>query len=94
MVPARSLAANLDMDLAWDEATQSVVLTTEDGKHSIRLAADSSKAVVDGGTEISLERPAVVEQGAFYVPLRNVAEAFGASIRWEPNATSILVTID
>ncbi|MNC22331.1 hypothetical protein D3C75_703300 [compost metagenome] len=94
MVPARSLAANLDMDLAWDEATQSVVLTTEDGKHSISLAADSSKAVVDGGTEISLERPAVVEQGAFYVPLRNVAEAFGASIRWEPNATSILVTID
>lgn len=94
MVPARSLAANLDMDLAWDETSQSVVLTTADGKNSIRLAAGSSKAAVNGAADISLERPAVLEHGAFYVPLRSVAEALGADLHWEADSSSILVTID
>lgn len=94
MVPARSLAANLDMDLAWDEASQSVVLTTADGKNNIRLTAGSSKAAVNGAEEISLERPAVLEQGALYVPLRNVAESLGAVIQWEPDSSSILIFLD
>lgn len=94
MVPARSLAANLDMDLAWDAASQSVVLTTADGKHSIRLTAGSSKAALNGSTDLSLERPAVVEHGSFYVPLRSVAEALGAQLHWEAESSSIIVTLD
>ncbi|MNC72488.1 hypothetical protein D3C75_1235460 [compost metagenome] len=94
MVPARSLAANLDMDLAWDADSQSVVLTTADGKHSIRLTAESGKAVLNGSTDLSLERPAVVEQGSFYVPLRSVAEALGAQLHWEAESSSIIVTLD
>ncbi|MDF2934900.1 MAG: copper amine oxidase N-terminal protein [Paenibacillaceae bacterium] len=94
MVPARSLAANLDMDLAWDEASQSVALTTAGGKTSIRLTAGSSKAAVNGAAELSLERPAVVEQGALYVPLRSVSEALGAQIQWHADSSSILVTLD
>lgn len=94
LVPARSLAANLELDLTWDEPSQTVFLTTADEKTNISLTAGSDKAVVNGATGISLERPAVLEQGALYVPLRDVAEALGADIHWDPDSSSILVTLD
>lgn len=94
MAPARSLAANLDLELNWDESSQSVTLTTADKKKSIKLTDGSDTAVVNGAEKLALERPAAVVQGAFYVPLRDVAEALGAVIQWEPESSSIIVELD
>ncbi len=40
-------------------------------------------ARVDGKT-VALEVPAAIRQNRVYVPLRFVAEAFTADVRWEP----------
>jgi hypothetical protein len=92
MVPARSLSERFGLELQWNEETHTMVLSSTDKSKSVKLQADSSTAVINGKT-VELERPPVIQSGALYVPLRAVAEGFGAELKWEPEHSLIGVTI-
>jgi len=46
-------------------------------------AAQSNVSVLLRGELLKLDRPAIIENGTTLVPLRQVAEAFGATVEWQ-----------
>lgn len=82
MVPARTFANQLGLDMVWEENTQSLVLMTSTGEEkSIRLTKDSAAAPLNGGAStIALTQPVVLKGEYLYIPLRSVAEAFGGKV--------------
>src|SRR5690606_38350748 len=88
MVPLRAIFDALGAEVAWDSATRTV--TAHRGDRTVRLTAGDRTAVIDG-TWVSLDAPPVIVGGRTLVPLRFVAEAFGADVAWD--AASRTVTI-
>lgn len=88
MVPVRGFAYLLGADTCWDHDSKTVTLV-RDGT-TIRLTIGQTAAFVND-SEISLDSPAVILNGRTMVPLRFIAEAFGADVDWEPVARTVTV---
>lgn len=93
LVPARSLADHFGLELKWDAGTQTVLLATADKTKTIALKAGSQNAVINGKS-VELEQAPVIQNGAFYVPLRAVADAIGAKVVWEPEYRLVEVQLN
>ncbi|MDF2923096.1 MAG: copper amine oxidase N-terminal protein [Paenibacillaceae bacterium] len=93
MVPARSLADDLGLELLWNEQEQAITLTVPGKKNSIVLTKDSGTAYANG-KEIALDQPVALKEEYLYVPLRNVADAIGAKVVWDEEYGSVDVSLD
>ncbi|MGI9860457.1 copper amine oxidase N-terminal domain-containing protein [Moorella naiadis] len=91
LAPVRPLAAALQARVTWNEATNSVIITT--AKTTIVLEPGTKKAVQDG-KRVSLDVP--VQHGSndrIMVPLRFLAESLGAAVAWDAqNLTATITT--
>lgn len=90
MVPLRCIFEWLGAEVSWEGATQTI--TGEKGSRTVILSIGSSTATIDG-SPVSLAAPAMKHQGSTYVPLRFIAEAMGAEVKWDA-ATSTIRIID
>ncbi len=90
MLPARFVAENLGAKVEWEEATQTVTITSEDGKTVIKLVIGSNKAFVNG-QEIILDSAAFIENDRTYTPVRFVAEALGATVEWVDKNQEVII---
>lgn len=87
MVPLRVITEAFGADLTYKKG----VIGLTYGSRSIVLTIGSNKVTVNGTvTEVPVA-PALINNGTTYVPLRVIAEAFGADVSFDP-ATK-LVTI-
>lgn len=80
LVPLRGIFEALGAKVEWDAASRTIRATL--GASSMVLPLGSSRAVVDGRT-VALDVPAASVGGRTMVPLRFVAEALGADVRWD-----------
>lgn len=80
MVPLKFISEALGADVDWDEAGTKVVVK---GARLIELALDSGEASIDG-TVSQLEAPTAASGQRVMVPLRFIAEALGAEVRYNP----------
>lgn len=91
LVPVRPLAAALQAGVTWNEATNSVIVTT--AKTTIILEP-GIKDVVQDGQRVFLDVP--VQRSTndrILVPLRFLAEALGATVSWDAqNLTATITT--
>lgn len=80
LVPMRALAESLGCFVAWNSEEQKVTVigTTDD----VVLHIGSTTAYV-GDKEVTLDVPAKIVDGRTMIPLRFVAEAFGAEVQWD-----------
>lgn len=80
LVPMRALAESLGCFVAWSEKEQKVTVigNTDD----VVLHIGSNIAYV-GDKEVTLDVPAKIADGRTMIPLRFVAEAFGAEVQWD-----------
>ena len=83
-VPLRFIADYFDAEISMQG--QQVVLDYQGTNLTLDL---SSKAATKNGTSLNMDTPPYVENGATYVPLRFVAEGFGAEITYENGAIII-----
>lgn len=89
LVPLRSLFQGLGAEVKFEEATKKILAQRE--STSVQLQLGNRLALVSG-REVQLEVPAQAVQGRTYVPLRFVAEAFGAQVVWEGAQRRVRVT--
>jgi hypothetical protein len=80
LVPMRGLFEALGADVKWDDATQSVTGTKD--RHIVELQIGGKSALVDGRIVALEAEPALIDSRTM-IPLRVVAEAFGATITWD-----------
>lgn len=89
MVPMRAVFQNLKAEVEWDAATMSATAVKENT--TIRITDGSETAYVNGEA-VTLDSPAVIRDGRFLVPVRFVAESFGAEVTWEEFSKTVDIT--
>lgn len=98
MVPIRALMETLEKNVEWDDTkkqtiisddTVTVILTVGDNKMTRK-----TKNPIDGNIkteEITLDVAPIIQNGRTCLPVRAVAESFGAAVIWEAETNRILI---
>jgi transglutaminase-like putative cysteine protease len=81
LVPVRVVCDNLGASADWNDLTKQAIIRTTGQK--LVLTANKNIASING-LEKMLDAPAKIVNGRFLVPLRFVAESFGAQVSWDP----------
>ena len=99
MVPIRFILQSLGATVDWDPIFKMVIITMPDGKR-VRLQVGNSTAAKGqriaqsdkfDEVPVKLDAPPVIKDDRVFVPVRFIAEAFGAEVDWDPEF--MLVTI-
>ena len=88
LAPVRAIAGAMGCDLAWDGLLGAVTLTR--GRVVVEIAAGNSDLTVLG-VKKAMNAAAVVLDGQMFVPVRFVAEAFGAVVAWDNEAKAVRI---
>jgi hypothetical protein len=89
MVPVRATAENLGFQLAWDSASQRIILQRENIRFTFKK--DSSIAEVNG-RQVQMPAPVRMKRGFSYLPLRFISEQLDLTMTWRPEQQEIAVT--
>lgn len=89
MVPIRVISESLGAAVHWEPGTRQAVITS--GANRVVITVDRALAGING-KEVSLDVPAQILGGRTMVPIRFVSEALGATVAWEPDSRSVVVT--
>lgn len=88
-VPLRFVSEALGAVVSWDHEQQ--LATVRLGKTRVELAPGQPEARVDGVAK-AYDVPALLRENAVFVPLRLVAEALGAKVKWENDTRTVTIT--
>lgn len=91
LVPMRAIFEAMGASVDWDGATRTVTSVRDDV--TIVLTIDSN-AMVKNDQVIALEVPAQIQNGRTLVPLRAIADAFGADVHWDGATRSVTIVSD
>ena len=91
MVPVRFVSERLDGDVKWIAETQKVVVTDAWTGRTIEMTIGSDMALVDGRS-VNMGAPAMLVGDTTYVPVRSIAEQFGAQVDWNAETETVLIT--
>lgn len=89
LVPIRTTSEALGASINWEPNTQKI--TGEKGDKSFILTLNSPVAIINGKNTTLTVPPAMVKNRVL-VPLRIVAESFGAGVQWVPEKNTITIT--
>ncbi len=90
VVPIRVIAEAFGAEIQWEGSTQTITILLD--KKTIVMKVGSTIASIDDNP-IILDAPPVIQNGRTFVPLRFIAEAFGAEIQWEGSTQTITITL-
>ena len=89
LVPLRAIFEAMGADVDWNQSTQTV--TAVRGEVTVSLTIGSN-VLIKNGTNITLDVPAKIVNGRTLVPVRAIAESFGASVNWNANTRTVIIT--
>lgn len=89
LVPLRAIFEALDAEVLWDSETRTVSATKEN--RTISLTIDDVNATVNGEPE-ALDAPAKIINDRTMVPVRFIAQSFGADVEWDSETRTVLIT--
>lgn len=90
MVPVRLVTEQLDAQVGWNPDTYEVTVTDIWSGKKVEFKIGSTTVKVNGA-EQTLDASAVLGGDTTYVPVRIIAETFGAEVLWNPD--TYVVTI-
>jgi len=86
LVPIRVVAEGLGYDVTWEKNSRTV--TVFNGVSEIQFVINQTTALVNG-SQISLDAPAMVDNGVTFIPIRFVGENFGLDVVWDQPTRSV-----
>lgn len=89
LVPLRGIFEALGAEVKFDSATKAIRAQRDSTIVELTLGQTLARVA---GKSIQLEVPALVQQGKTFVPLRFVAEAFGAQVSWDGPNSRVSIT--
>lgn len=89
MVPLRSIFESMGATVDWNDATRTV--TAVRGKTTISITVGSNTVYVNGRA-VSVDSPATIRNNRTLVPVRVIAESFGADVGWVGNSKLVLIS--
>jgi hypothetical protein len=91
LIPLRAVGEELGATIRWDAARRTVL--GEKGTRRFELPVGTRQAILDGRV-VALDVPAQMIRGTIVVPLRFVAEALGAEVKWDGTSGRVVVNTD
>lgn len=88
LVPVRVVAEGLGARVAWDAREGRVRLERDGTVADLRVG---SREAALNGERVPLDAPAAIFAGRTFVPLRFVAEALGAEVRWDAATRTVAI---
>ena len=88
MVPLRSIFETMGAAVQWDDATRSVTATR--GSTVIKMTVGQTDFTVNGQTKTLDVAPRIIG-GRTVVPVRAIAEGFGANVGWNGDARIVSI---
>lgn len=82
MVPLRVVAENLGINVEWVAAEQRIDLYKRNSGDTVQLWI-GKKGAIKNNQSLNLDVPPEITSARTFVPLRFVAEAFGADVGWD-----------
>lgn len=89
LVPARSISEALGATVTWDESSQTVECVSD--TVTVTMKIGNCIARVNDTIHI-LNVPPQIIGGKTMIPARFIAEAFGASVNWDPYTKSVRIS--
>jgi hypothetical protein len=92
LMPLRVLEDSLGVSLNWNSSTQTIAVFKGDASGTL-IIGDPTASIKVGDVEekVTLDQPAKIIQNRVMVPVRFIAELFGAKVVW--NSTMKTITI-
>ena len=90
MAPVRALAEGIGASVVWSSEDKSAVVIL--GGTLIAVSAGNSEMTVNGENRL-LITAAVIHEGRLYLPLRQITEALGGTVRWEAEQKTAVISI-
>jgi len=89
LVPLRAIFEALGAIVEWEQTTQTVTAVKDDITISLRIGSNVLKR---NGENIELDTPAQVVGNRTLVPVRAIAESFGAEVAWDQNSRIVTIS--
>ncbi|RVU54008.1 stalk domain-containing protein [Anaerosphaera multitolerans] len=92
LVPIRSISENLGYEVKWDDSTKKI--TIQDAEVHIELTVGETIAKskrADKSQTLTLDVPAKIKENRTFVPLRFIAEQFGANVNWDSDNRTVAI---
>ncbi|HZG56739.1 copper amine oxidase N-terminal domain-containing protein [Paenibacillus sp.] len=89
LVPFRAISAALQAEVSFDDATRTVTVVR--GDVTVKLTLGSDTAYVNG-VAVKLDVAAESVNGRTVIPLRFLSEAFGATVDFDAETQSVIIT--
>lgn len=86
MVPIRVVSEGLGYKVNWSQAAQQVTIVN--GPDTVVLTINQGTAAINGAL-VSLNQPAMAQNGTTYVPLRFVSSQLGLDVKWNNDAKTV-----
>ena len=89
LVPLRAIFESLGAEVEWDQPTQTVTAVRGDTTIALTIG---SRILTKNGEEVMLDVPAQIVNSRTLVPVRAIAESFGAEVGWDQNTRTVTIT--
>jgi hypothetical protein len=86
-VPLRGVLEKMGAEVKWDNASRSIM--AQKGSRTVVLPTGGQATV--NGNPVPLDAPAYIASGRTMVPLRFMAEAFGADVNYDSNSRQVSI---
>ena len=89
LVPLRSIFETIGAEVEWDNATSTAIVKRNGIEVKIQIGANE---IYKNGKAVSVDVPAMILNDRTMIPVRVIAEAFGANVEWNGNGNTVLIT--
>lgn len=89
LVPLRKTAEALDMQVSWDDATQTVTAEKEGKVIKLKINEDT---VYVNGEAVKIDVPARIVNGRTLIPLRFIGENLDSGVEWDAPNNAVWIT--
>lgn len=87
-VPFKITMEEFGCIVSWNSTTKSAIATMNGIKVEVPIGQNY---IIKDGAKISMDTFAVIKNGRTYLPISAVLKAFGATVKWESNTTTVIV---
>lgn len=91
LVPMRAIFEKYDMNVSWDNETQTACATAKDGT-TITFTIDDQTATVNG-EEYEMDTVPILMNDRTLIPVRFLSESLGYNVGWNENAKEVTIKI-
>jgi len=93
LIPLRVLEDSLGVSLNWNSSTQTITVSKGDASGTLIIGNPTASVKIgDVEEKVTLDQPAKIIQNRVMVPLRFIAELFGAKVVWDSAMKTITIS--